>query len=446
MTPATPGRQAARAAARPAGPAAVLARLRHLRLLQGLAFKNLTRHKRRSLITALALAMGLAMFILFDSLLTGLENDGVRSMVWYDTASLQIQQKDYWDEKDMMPLERSIAEPGRVIASLAELGLAACPRAVFGAELIISQDPWPQSGSVRVRVTAIDPRQDAAVFRLAGCLQEGRWVETGVEGVVLGSQLARDLGAKIGYPLTLVTRTRDGAYQTLALPVSGIVNSPNAAVNRLGAFLPLDLADAYLELGGSVNQIAVSAAEDADADALAASLEKRLAPIQGDLRVLPWRVTGADFLGFVTSRSGLSRIILLIVFIIAAVGVSNTMLLTILERTREMGMLRAQGLLDHELMLSLLMEAAQIGLLGGLLGLLLSLPFNLALINTGIDLTWVINHVSVDLPTNGRLRGAWHTSTMLAAVAAGIGLSVAVSILPVRRALRMEVTECLRHV
>ena len=116
------------------------------------------------------------------------------------------------------------------------------------------------------------------------------------------------------------------------------------------------------------------------------------------------------------------------------------MLMTILERTREMGMLRAQGMYDKELTGSLLMEAAAIGFIGGILGLALSLPSNVFLVNTGFDLSWMIDKVGVDLPMAGRLRGAWHPRTMVTAVAAGAFLSFAVSLVPVRRAVKMSVS------
>ena len=417
----------------------------NIRYLAGFAFRNLTRHKRRTVITAASLAAGLSLFILFDSLLTGLENDGTRSMIWYDTGALQVQDSGYWEEKDSLPLDRAIADPGPVLDFLGSKGFKAAPRAVFMGELIVSGDPWTESGSVRVRMVALDPGRDAAVFRLQETLQEGKWLSDDPSGIVLGYQLARDLGARIGYPLTVMARTRDGAFQTMDLRVSGIVNTPNAAVNRLSAFVSLDLADEYLYLEGSVNQIAIAGDEDADPEKAAAKLEEGLKTVAGGLSVLPWTVTGAEFLAFVQSRSGLSRVLLLLVFIIAAVGVSNTMLMTILERTREMGMLRAQGMYDRELRTSLMMEAAAIGLIGGILGLVLSLPFNAFLVNTGFDLSWMIEKVGVDLPFSGRLRGAWHARTMVMSVAVGAFLSFAVSVIPARRAMKLSVVEALRH-
>jgi len=366
-------------------------------------------------------------------------------MIWYDTGSLQVQDSGYWEEKDSLPLDRAIADPGPVLDFLGSKGFKAAPRAVFMGELIVSGDPWTESGSVRVRMVALDPGRDAAVFRLRETLQEGKWLSDDPSGIVLGYQLARDLGARIGYPLTVMARTRDGAFQTMDLRVSGIVNTPNAAVNRLSAFVSLDLADEYLYLEGSVNQIAIAGDEDADPEKAAAKLEEGLKTVAGGLSVLPWTVTGAEFLAFVQSRSGLSRVLLLLVFIIAAVGVSNTMLMTILERTREMGMLRAQGMYDRELRTSLMMEAAAIGLIGGILGLVLSLPFNAFLVNTGFDLSWMIEKVGVDLPFSGRLRGAWHARTMLMSVAVGAFLSFAVSVIPARRAMKLSVVEALRH-
>ena len=319
------------------------------------------------------------------------------------------------------------------------------PRAVFSGEMIVNKDPWPESGSVRARFSAIDPVRDARVFKLQECIQEGQWLSPGEEGIVIGAQMAKDLGAKIGYPVTIVTRTRDGAFQTMDFPIIGILNTPNAAVNRLNIFMDLSVANEYLELAGTVNQIAIAFGEERDAVREARLISKDLESVETDLSVLPWKVTGEDFLAFIQSRQGLSKILLLLVFIIAAVGVSNTMLLTILERRREIGMLRAQGMQDREVMACLLMEAGLIGLIGGILGLLISLPFNIQLIDIGLNVGGLMSSMGADLPFAGRFRGAWHPQTMVVSVLMGITLSIAVSIFPVRRSTDMQITECLRH-
>lgn len=414
--------------------------------LVGLAFRNLARHRRRTVITALSLAIGLALFVLFDSLLAGLENDGVRSMVWYDTGGLQVQNKEYWNDRDLLPLDKSIDRPRELLDLLAAKGYAATPRAVFAAEMVINKDPWPQDGSLNVRCVAIDPERDGTVFKLRECLAKGEWLKPGQEGVLIGAQMATDLGADIGYPITVVARTYDGAFQTMDLPVVGILNTPNAFVNRRELLLPLDAVDAYLELGGRVNQVAVALGEDADAAGAAAGLGAALAAVDPNLAVLPWRVTGADFLAFVQSRQGLGGLILILVFIVAFVGVFNTMLLTMLERRREIGMLRALGMQDGEVVASLLLEAGFIGLLGAALGLALSLPFNLALVGQGLDLSGALVQINASLPYSGHLRGAWHPQVMAVAVLASVASSVAAAVVPVLWALfRQAITECLRQ-
>jgi ABC-type lipoprotein release transport system permease subunit len=413
-------------------------------LLLGLAFRNLTRHKRRTIITAASLAVGLSLFILFDSLLTGFEINGVRNLVRYETGGLQLQHRDWWRDKDLLRLDLGLADPASLVGRLEREGLAASPRIVFSAEMVLNQDPWPESGSIQLRCVAMDPTRDRQVFQLMDAPIEGRWFEAGEEGAVIGSQMAKDLGARIGYPLTLVTRTRDGAFQTIDLVISGIVTTPNTSVNRKNLYLPLDLADSCLQMDGSVNQIAVRFDEELDDRAKAADLEARIKEIAPAATVRGWHETGAEFLAFVEGRQGLTRVILLLVFIIAAVGVSNTMLLTVLERTRENGMLRAQGLHDGELKACMYLEAGAIGLIGGLMGLALSVPGNLYLIHVGIDTSGLLEQVGADQPLANVLRGTWHPPVMLAALACGVILSVLVSILPVRRALAMQITDCLR--
>ncbi|MCX7024827.1 MAG: FtsX-like permease family protein [Spirochaetes bacterium] len=414
--------------------------------LASLALRNLRRRKRRTAITASALAAGLCMFVLFDSLIAGLENDGARSMVWYDIGGMQVQNERYAADKDSLPLDIDIDDPAGVVAAAAKAGFAATPRAVFSGELVVGGEPWPEDGSAVARITAIDPGRDGAVFRLGETVREGRWLRESDQGIVLGSKLAETLGAQVGWSLTVVTRTKDGAWQTIDAEIIGIVATPNAAVNRVNAYLTLSAADECLGLGGSVNQVAVAFPEEADAARAAGKLGAALenAGFAG-LAVLPWRVVGADFVGFVESRRGISRVLLLLVFIIAAVGVSNAMLLSVLERTREIGALRAQGMRDREVVAMLLVEAGAIGVIGAAAGILLASAVNAPFVAFGIDMTPLLDIVDVDLPFSGILRGAWHPVVMLQAVAVGALLSVAVSVVPARRAVRMTVVECMRH-
>lgn len=415
-----------------------------LSMRQALRFanRNLRRHTRRTIITAAAVAVGLMLFILVDSLLLGIEQDSDRNVIWYETGSAQVVQEDYPPERDMRPLKYALDDPGIILSRLEEAGLPATPRTVFTGEMIVFFDPYPEDGSVNVIAYGIDPASDDEVFRLSETVSEGEYLQPGSNQVLIGAWLAEDLDAEVGYPLILVTRTREGYYQTMDLEIAGIVRTPNPIINRRAIFLPLDVADGYLQMNGGVTEIAVSAPLGASLNELTADMREALTGITG-VAVLDWRQLATDAVAMAEAKRGSTGLILFLVFIIAAVGISNTLLMSIMERTPELGMMRAMGMRDGEVRLILLTEAAGIGLLGGVIGVILGGAAVLFLANVGIDYGFMIRNMDIGYRLSGIMYGAWNPAAFIQALAAGVVISITTALLPVRRALKMRVIDAL---
>jgi ABC-type antimicrobial peptide transport system permease subunit len=133
------------------------------------------------------------------------------------------------------------------------------------------------------------------------------------------------------------------------------------------------------------------------------------------------------------------------VFIIAAVGVSNTMLMAIYERVREIGMMRALGMKDSEIKRVFKYEAAGIGLIGSVLGLIAGIGLCFWIIYTGVDFTSMVKDMDIGYRITGIFRGAWNPPALVIAFIFGIVLSVAVSILPLRKVLKKSISQCIRN-
>lgn len=408
-----------------------------------LATRNLLRHTRRTLITAAAVAVGLALYIMIDSLLVGIETESERNLIWFETGTAQVLHEGYLDERDERPLTYTIDRPEEIRRRLEEAGLPTTPRTVFRAELIVFRDPYPEDGSVVVTAYGIDPDTDGEVYRLAEAVTTGTMIEAGTPGAVLGSWLAEDLGADVGYPLTLVTRTRNGYYQTIDLEIVGLADTPNPVINRTAVFLPIDLVDEYLEMDGAVTELAIGAGTVRSTDAVTEKASSQIAGF-GQIDVVGWRELAADYIAIAQAKQGGSDVIMLLVFVIVAVGISNTVLLSILERTRELGMLRAIGLRDRDLFTTLLLEAGGIGLIGSLLGLFLGALLTWLMVDVGIDYGSLLRDMDIGYRVTGHIYGAWNPPAFVQAATTGVILSVLTAIIPVRRALKMSVVEALR--
>jgi ABC-type lipoprotein release transport system permease subunit len=415
-----------------------------------LALRNLGRHRRRTVITAAALAAGVALFIFMDSMLRGIDTDSQRNLVWYETGSGRIVSAAQHAELERVALQHELVDYQPVLAALAARGVAAAPRVRFAGELFFGE------GSLPVRLVGIDPALDPTVFRLPeSLLPGGGFLETGVPGLLLGAWMTDDLGIAVGDFVEVRTRTRHGAMQTLELELAGILLSPNPTINKGVGFLPLDVVQFDLDLEG-VTEIALGALRTRLGRSIpvpaGATLEREIRRLNEELAsafpgvvAVGWTELARDYLALLESDSAGNSVMLLLVFLIAAVGVSNTMLIAVYERIREFGVMRALGMDDAAIRATMVLEAGAIGLIGSLAGLAVGAAATWWLVNWGIDLSELYGNINIGYRVTGIFRGAWNPGIMVTAVIFGVAASMAIALLPARRALKLDVVQCLRY-
>lgn len=410
----------------------------------GLAVKNLARHRRRTVITSVAIAAGVAVFIWMVAILQGFEAENDRNMSRYETGDAAVMGDGYWEERDTFPLDMPIDDPEPILEALDNEGIAAAPRVAFRGELIVRHDPFPEDGSLARTFYGIDVDRDSDVFALSEAIEEGRFLESGNEEVIIGRWLADQLGAEVGYPVSVTTRTRDGFYQIMDLEIVGIFDTSNPVINRSEAYLPIGVADEYLEMQGAVTGIFLSLPGGPPAETDPQPVRNLLSDIDGT-EVLGFDRLNEDFAEIMELERAGTAIILFLLGIIAVVGISNTMLMAVLERENEIGMMRALGVRDGEIRWMFVFEAAGIGVLGAIIGLMLGALFVWHSVAVGIDYGVLMDGVEMDFRFDGVLYGVWHFASMIstavfAAVIAGI-----VALVPTRAMLRRRITDSLRH-
>lgn len=414
-----------------------------MKFLISLAFKNLTRYKRRTIITAAAIAFGLMMFIFIDSMLKGAELESVRNLKWYETASARILSNEYWENRHQMPLDTNIEQPDEIIQKLDNAGITATKRIRFSGDLILNAEDFGEDGNLSVFVTAIDPNRDFDVFQFKPTLKKGRFLEPNEDAVVLGSWFAEDIGAKIGYWITIVTRGNGGFYEAMDLEIVGIVNCPNPTVNRSLIMMPIQTASEYLAMEGAVTEINVALSERANVNDEVKKIQALLN--SNKLSVMSWEAMAFDYLALAEAKRGGTKVILLLIFIIAAVGISNTMLMAIFERIRELGMMRSLGMSDISIRLTFMIEAAGIGFIGSVMGVILGLIADFFIVKIGIDFGWALRDMDIGYRIQAIFRGAWNPETIIIAFFVGIIISSIVAWFPTKRALKMDIPSCLGH-
>jgi ABC-type lipoprotein release transport system permease subunit len=246
--------------------------------------------------------------------------------------------------------------------------------------------------------------------------------------------------------------------QLIDAVVVGVVNSPNPKTNANVAFLPLDALqdEAGLMLGGRATELLVRKAGARDEvlpgrtespGEISAALERAGINLgERGLEVYGWKDYAADYIAASTQDNVSSRIMIVMLFILSFIGIANTMLMAILERTKETGMLRALGMTDGQLILSYALEAGMIGALGSAAGMVLGSLLNIPMVAYGIDYSAMAAEMSGDYGyrVTAFFRSAWNPLTIALSGVVATVLSAATAIPPTLRALRMPVTESLR--
>ena len=409
------------------------------------AWKNLSRHTKRTLITASAIAFGLMTFLFVDSLLIGGEKDSERNLIWYETASLRIYQNENFNSWKKATLKHLIDNPSEIVRPLEDAGVRATTRTVFTGEMVVNKDPFPEDGSLHVRVTAVDPLKDTTVYKFQDALTEdSQWIEAGSNQAIMGQWLAEDIGADVGYPITIVTRTRGGAYQTIDLEIVGLAYTGNPIVNRNAILMDQTYADELLLLDGSVSQIDIAYPVIANTEDELAVVKELIPATRQDIGLFTWQTLAADYLSLAATKQSGSIMMLGFVFFIALIGISNTMLLAMYERRREIGMMRALGMKNHEIVINFLLEAGGIGVIGGAIGILLGIGVVAFGVEIGLNYGFILRDFDAGYRIASIFRGVWRPAMFVIAFMASIFMSMIAALIPTRAALKMSVSDCLR--
>jgi ABC-type lipoprotein release transport system permease subunit len=404
-----------------------------------LGWRNLARNRRRTWITASTVAIAVLLAQFGMALMVGIERQSFDNLINYQTAHAKLYAAGYFDNRTELPLDRSLDDLATIRRTAAAVpGVAATtPRLTFQAELSNGSEQLPTL-AVGIDVAG----SDTDVFQLPTAVTAGRYLRAGDEGLLLGSDLTRLFEVGAGDWVTLVTKTRDGAFEAMDLQVVGVIGTGNPLIDR-SAFLPIELAQRLLAMPGRATELAVRFDRGAEAATLR-RLRDALGPA-GGVDVKGWRDVEADFMALVESKRGGMVVMVALFLVLAMVGVTNTVLMAAYERTREIGMLMAMGLRGRGVRTLFLAEGASIGLLGGVTGTAAALGV-LALLSGGIDFRALYGDVDIGYPVQGLVYPALQPARLVVVAALMAVVAALASLYPAARASRQQPVVALRHV
>ena len=404
-----------------------------------LALRNLTRHKRRVMAIAIILAVGITIYLTIDSLMLGLTQMSFDNLINLETGHLQITNKEYWPKREDLPLEDLIIWDSELESEIqGETVQALMPQLKFAAKLNNGVDELPITGY------GVDVKQAAEVFSFKKYIVEGNYFTNNGYQALLGKELADLMELETGDYLTLLVKTAEETFNTIDAEIVGLINTQNPDVNNKYVYVPLQVAQNTLDVENKISQVIVKLKDETQVRSTVNQLKKELITEEENLTVHSWRDLAESVIAMSKAQNIETAFMMGSILIIAAIGIINTVILSALERTKEIGMMKALGFKKQEIIFIFMIEAAGIGLLGGLLGLLLGGGGVYYLMTKGINLSALLGGQSFGLPVMGHLYGRYAPLHFVFIFMAGIILSILASIPPAYWAAKKDPVKAIR--
>jgi ABC-type lipoprotein release transport system permease subunit len=235
--------------------------------------------------------------------------------------------------------------------------------------------------------------------------------------------------------------------------VVGVISSPDPATNGNIAYLPLDVLqdEAGMMLEGHVTELLIRAKGVKEAalpgkNESATAIGAALGGLPSELGVFSWDEYVKDYLGYEALESNSSMIFVLLLFLLSFLGISNTMLMAIMERTKEIGMMRAQGMTDGQMIITYMLEAGFLGFIGSALGIIAGCLITIPMVEQGMDFSAMMDAMggSLGYRVSSNFRSTWNVPVIIGAGIVATLLSSLMAFFPTRRAVKMPITESLR--
>jgi len=325
-----------------------------------LAYRNLGRNRTRSLLSSLAVAVGMSLLLLMASVLEGEMGGALQNTIRLQSGHIQIRPGSYEEGQVSLKWEDLIAEPNQLLEKIKALPqvTAATPRLLASGILTLSDE------SKGVQIIGIEP-DSAANKPFRDGMLEGTFLSADDrEGILVGNTLAQKLSLKVGDQVNLLVTTSSGTVDEQLFTVRGIYTTRTPGYDENTVFLPLAKAQAFTVTENHASTIFILLQNDEQAEAVAQALQS------SNYQVLTWRDQNALLVQFEDFAGAYMVILYLIVLAITATVVTNTLVMAVFERTREIGILSAIGMKGRGIMAQFLAEATLLatgGVIGGLI-------------------------------------------------------------------------------
>jgi len=345
-------------------------------LLSVLAWRNLWRHPRRTIIMLATITLGVWMMLITAAIMRGMVEQQISDTIANLTGHIQIHNPKYRDDpaiENSMTIKKDAVEELLKDPEVKQLSLRIRLPAVVASE----------RETAGVTLVGIDPMREDGLSFIANAVYEGRYLQDSNDpGIIIGKHLAERLETGLGKRIVLMSQDSDNQVADRGFRIVGLYRADLKATEMAYAFTGLNTARSMLKMGNQVSELSLVSKQKEDLSGLANKLRKEFP----HLEVKTWK----ELLPLLVSALALYDSILiiwyLIIFIAMSFGLVNTLLMAVFERTREIGLFQALGMQPRFIIVQILIESLILLALGLMLGNLFSW-LTILYFSGGIDLS-----------------------------------------------------------
>ena len=397
-----------------------------------LAWRNLWRNHRRTLIMLAAITVGVWAMIFMTALMRGMVDDMLLNGIRNLPGEVQIHHAEYRDDPS---INNSIDEPDAKLLKALKLANVKAWTSRVRVPAVISSE----RDSRGISLIGIEPESETQIGFDKDSIIAGRFLKDSSDtGLIIGAKMAERLETRLGKRVVVMSQDPDNNIADRGFRIVGIYKAKIASLEEINVYAGLATVQKLLKLDKQVSEIAITGDDYRHVDSWYQEIKKA---VDVNLQILPWYEVDTYLGTMMTMMDGFVLVWVFIIFLALSFGLVNTLIMAVFERIREIGLMQALGMRPSMILYQILMESLLLLLIGLLLGNVLAVATILPL-QDGIDVSVVAKGMEM-MGSSSVLYPALKMEDVLLANVIVIILGLLTSILPALHAASFDPVEAL---
>jgi ABC-type lipoprotein release transport system permease subunit len=403
-----------------------------------LAWRNIWRHRRRTLIVVLSIGFTMAMMMLYDGLIAGFEQAIYANAIKVLGGNIQIHANGYKAKADQNPLLPLDNEQAVLKAARSQPQVVAASRRITTGGMATNR-----VGSFAVSIVGVEPELELPVSLVGQHVIAGRYLKADDQDVIfIGKGMAEAMNVQVGDRITLAGRATHQQMRTRTLTIVGIFDVGIPDVEKRTLYMSLAEAQDLYGLSGQSTEVMVSLQRLGQE----AGVMNALRPVLPGYELASWDTNYPELQQAISAKSGVMDVFGVIILGIVGIGIFNLLLMAIYERTREIGVLGALGMKPGQISVLFLLEGTMMGLVGVAFGVGMGLALNILLGQAGLDFSKYASLTQYMALITGKIYPTLGLEKLTQRVVTVIVITLLASLYPAQEAAQNEPAKSLHFV